>query len=157
FRIHPYYQWSQEPFPDDVALLELSRPLDLSGPDARAVSLPTTAGRYPPQTSLSLVGFGARGSGGSRGALVALRLSVEPQGICAAPTTVFLPVNAVVFCASSTLGGTCEGDSGAGLVTLGQRPVLLGVLSGSEVACKARIVSVFGFVDAGELRSFIRG
>jgi hypothetical protein len=59
-RVHPDYHWAGYLEPDDVAVLTLSRPLDLDGPAARAALLPGVGVSYPPSRSVVLAGFGAQ-------------------------------------------------------------------------------------------------
>src|SRR5581483_11500842 len=57
-RVHPAYQWSSGASADDVAVVALSDPLDLSAATVQAVALPSRATVLQPHTSVALAGFG---------------------------------------------------------------------------------------------------
>src|SRR5262249_28429095 len=158
FRIHPYYRWWAHLLnPDDVAGLELSRPPDLSGPDPRSVSLPTSPFDHPARRPLTLAGFGRRGPGLPNGPLVSMQLTPNPKGDCGGPgNDGVTSVNAITFCTGSKLGGTCAGDSGAGLITNGSRPQLVGIVS-AGAACKRGTENVIALTGPGEILRFLHG
>jgi len=58
FRVHPGYASLAFLTPDDVAVLALSAPLDLSTPQVRAAALPGGGGFYPEGADVTLAGFG---------------------------------------------------------------------------------------------------
>jgi hypothetical protein len=158
FRIHPYFARTGRLSPDDVAVLELSSPLDLGGPDAQAVALPNVGAPYPVAASAMLAGFGDdRPRARESGPLVAMRATVPQQGHCGSPRARgLLPANGVTFCARSRVSALCDGDSGAGLVTTGSRPVLIGIATGNA-KCKPGNQGLFQYVGAPEILRFIRG
>lgn len=156
FTVHPGYSYSTTPGPDDVAVIALSSPLDLSGAAAKAVALPTSAAPYPVGQTVTLAGFGEETSGTApSGQLNALTATVEPQGNCGGDSGVL--DDATRFCAASASSSSCEGDSGGGLVTSGSTPTLLGVLSAGAPDCPTGSASIYTDVSAPEILSFIQG
>jgi hypothetical protein len=113
----------------DLAVLTLSRPLDLNGPDARAARLPAANAHEPSHTTrLVLAGFGEEKPGevpnGSFNQLVK-------------PTIWSLCSTGGTLCLFSTTSGICFGDSGAGLVEPGSHPTVVGVVNKSQTNCLA--------------------
>jgi len=110
----------------DLAVLTLSRPLDLDGDDARAAYLPTTNTVIPMGASrLVMAGFGDEKPTGyyENGTLnEVIKYKVEigcssNQVLCMVMTT-----------------STCFGDSGSGAIEPGARPTVLGIAS--EAPCR---------------------
>jgi Trypsin len=109
----------------DVAVLTLSRPLDLNGVDARAAHLPSATMREPPpKIRLVTAGFGNEsmkaGAEYANGTLNAVGKSTVAK----------------VFSTKRTLAayqnsGTSWGDSGSGLIEPGRHPTVVGILSTS--------------------------
>ncbi len=156
FTVHPGYAYSTTPGPDDVAVLALASPLDLSGPAVRAVALPDPGGPFPAGAGGVEAGFGEEAPGvDPSGQLNSLTGTVDAQGSCG--LGVGIADDAVRFCALSTNGSTCEGDSGSGLVTTGSTPTLVGVLSAGSPGCGVGSHSVYDDVSAPEILSFIQG
>jgi hypothetical protein len=97
----------------DLAVLTLSRPLDLSSHDVRAAALPT----HTPQPSLGtravMAGYGDEKDG------------TQPNGTLnqSGKQTVLLCHTGRVVCTFSGVG-LCFGDSGAGLVEPGSNPTV---------------------------------
>ena len=164
-RGHPYGQSGLRA--DDIAVVTLQRPLNLSGAGARAIQLVDPGPPLPVRTPVTAIGFGAQSSTG------------EPNGLLytLAHTLVspYLGINsscahggteaAVTLCPQSEAGATCFGDSGGPLVA-GTPPVLVGVASrgtgvppGSTAAesCQAGEPSGFVNLSAPEIRAFIDG
>jgi hypothetical protein len=125
----------------DLAILTLSRPLDLNGDDARAVYLPNTTAPSR-ATTLMVAGFG----------------NESPQ--MGAPVTGDL--NEVVkstvrkgcstsreLCVFDT-SGLCEGDSGSGLIEPGPHPTLVGIAS--EGSCAPALDNFVALTDPAILR-----
>jgi hypothetical protein len=131
----------------DLAVLTLSRPLDLGGNDARAADIPTHTREPSGSTRLVFAGFGNENP----------KVSVAPTGKLnevpklTVTTQCSTGRELCVFSASSP----CWGDSGAGLVEPGPHPTVVGILSQS--GCDAgydRYVSltaptVLSFITAG--------
>jgi len=149
-RVDPGYIWRAQPPLDDtardIAVLTLSSPLDLAGPDVHAVALPAISAASPLGTGFVVAGFGLekKDTTGS-GALEQMRPSVIRCEIMA------------ILCASSATSAICNGDSGAGLVTWGSSPTLVGVASFSLDNCVRRGVSFYTYVGAAAIRRFIYG
>src|ERR1700722_9790802 len=84
FRVHPAYAVQDEGGPDDLAVLTLSAPLDLSGPAVQAVALPAAGAVYPAGAAVSIAGFGLTNGADntSTGPLESMTGTVDPQGQC---------------------------------------------------------------------------
>jgi hypothetical protein len=158
-RIHPGYLSSQPGHPDDVAVIALSSPLDLSGPAVQAVALPTPGLTFPAGAKAGLAGFGQQTANvQSAGPLLWMTPTVDDQGVCS-PDGVkqgLTPYNGITLCASTPSSAVCNGDSGSGLVTSGSTPVLIGVAS-STIGCDAGSRGVFSYVGAPEILQFLQG
>ncbi len=123
-RFIPGYAWSEDvsvrQVGADIAVVHLTRPLDLDGADARAVALPTTGARRPSGVGFVLAGFGEEhASQQSSGALELMRSVVFRARSCSSART---------LCGASPTSSSCPGDSGSGLIRLGPVPTLVGVL-----------------------------
>ncbi len=112
---------------NDLAVLRLSRPLRLSGIDARAARLPTASTPKPWRATLVMAGFGEEHPAHIYDRTGELREVAKPVAQKAWSSSGILAVN------SRT--GTCWGDSGAGIIEPGSRPTVLGVLSADEPHC----------------------
>ena len=158
-RVHPAYVRPTGVTPDDVALLALSAPLDLSGPTAAAVSLPVAGARYPAGADVGLAGFG-RDSPTSPpdGSLNWLTAKVDPQGTCAGHTNSVIPdADAVAFCAIPPIGTACTGASGTGLVTTTGARTIVGVVSAGPTGCTSGGATILTYLGAPEILKFIQG
>lgn len=105
----------------DLAVLRLSRPLDLRGKDVRAASLPTARTPKPSGASkLLIAGFGLEKPKGTypNGTLNEV---VKSRVLRGCTTT-------QVLCVYSATN-TCSGDSGAGAVEPGRVPTVVGISS----------------------------
>lgn len=148
YRIHPGYDTRADQSFDDVAVLYLDAPLDLSGGNAKAVSLPGADSTFLSGQTATLAGFGQQVAGTTpNGALYSLDANLEEQGDCGA-------YNAVVLCAVSAAGSVCSGDSGSGLI-LGS--TLIGVASTARNGCPAGGRVVYTNIAAPEILRFIQG
>jgi elastase-2 len=159
FRQHPGYPDDGTVSADDVAILALNQPLDLSGLAVKAVALPGPGFTYPAGAQTTVAGFGRESPSGSPdGSLNSLSLTVDDQGNCGGrPTELITDNDAVMFCAIPASGATCNGDSGAGLVTTATAtPVLVGVLDAGPVGCGAGWAS-FAYLGAPEILQFVQG
>ena len=113
---------------DDVADLTLTSPLTLSnGSDVAAAPLPAANSAYPTGAAAVMAAYGATSPSddNSNNQLESLTTSVEPQGQCGSGNVD--DDDAIYFCASSPTASACDGDSGAGLVTTGASPTLVGI------------------------------
>jgi hypothetical protein len=156
FRIHPAYSFDLRAVADDVAVVELSKPLELRGPYVQAASLPDPVEAFPTGREVLLAGFGAKARGvKSDGVLSSARGIVSEQGTCVNGDDGLLrEANAVVLCAVAPRGGSCEADSGGGLVVPASHE-LLGVLDAGECAERGALQSAN--VAAPEILRFIQG
>lgn len=158
-RVHPYYK--RDPLDDDIAVLELARPLTLGTPTAQAIALTQPGPKLGPSTSLTISGYGLTqsfppaGSGPLRiGATVASGAEQCDVGSQDA--------SAVWLCMPSIQppAHTCEGDSGGPVTATpagAPAPVLVGVISGgSQPECSEAFDSAAD-VSAPEIRAFIDG
>ena len=158
FTVHPGYTYSKLPGPDDVAVLALASPLDLSGPAVTAVALPTPGAAFPAGAAVGLAGFGEETPGGDpNGQLSWMTATVDPQGFCSPDGQEVLDYDAIRLCASSPSSVTCQGDSGSGLVTTGSTPTLVAVLSAGPPVCSVGSHTTFTYVGAPEIFDFIEG
>lgn len=160
FTVQPGYTWASETGPDDVAVLALATPLDLGGAAVQAVALPEAGAAFPAGAAVGLAGFGEQTPGVTEnGQLEWMTATVDAQGSCGATigSDAVLEYDAIRLCASSPTSVPCQGDSGAGLVTTGSTPVLVGVLSGGPAGCSVGSHSVFADVAAPEILSFVQG
>ena len=156
FTVHPGYSYSTTPGPDDIAVIALASPLDLSGSAVKAVALPAAASAYPAGAEVTLAGFGEESSGATpSGQLNSMSGSVDAPGSCGGDDGI--DDDAVRFCAASPSSSTCEGDSGGGLVTTGSSPTLIGVLSAGAPGCPVGSDSVFTYLKAPEILDFVQG
>lgn len=159
FDVHPGYVWSAESSDEDVAILTLASPLDLSGPDASAVRLPAAGAPFPGGREATVAGFGREQvAQPPNGELESIGVVVDGQGRCGQPANDgLLPDDAITLCAFAPGATTCNGDSGAGLVTAGSEPTLIAVVSSGSVACTPGSHTFFTYVGAPAIRSFILG
>jgi hypothetical protein len=166
YRIHPAYVWTGKAGADDVAVLTLSTPLDLSGATVQAVALPPAGSAFPAGATGSLAGFGRQNPTiATNGKLNAMTVTVEPQGACSSSgttTTGLIDANALELCASSATSGVCDGDSGAALVSTSGTPTLIGVVSGTILSdasanCRAGAAGIFAYVATPEILQFLAG
>jgi hypothetical protein len=156
FRTHPYYS----PLPnikDDVAVLELSAPLELSAEkNTQAISLVPNGATPAPGTVLSISGYGKEnGAEGSEpnGKLYSTTLTAISSDACREAVGVN---SAVLLCAESPNSSTCEGDSG-GPLTEGSPAVQVGIVDFGGKECPVGRPDGFTNVAAPEVRAFIEG
>ena len=111
----------------DLAVLTLSRRLDLDGDDAHAAYLPTTATPKPwGVVRLVMAGFGAEKSRYHvNGTLNEVVKSTVRRGCSASE----------VLCIYQRTS-TCFGDSGSGAVEPGPRSTVIGIFSAAESICR---------------------
>jgi hypothetical protein len=154
YRVHPGY--GHPSTADDIAVVRLARPFRL-GRDVRPVPLPAAGASYPAHASTAIVGFGQQHQSVQTpsGALVGVRASILPQGVCGVPAWFLLARNGVRLCATAPSGAACYGDSGSPLVAGG---VLVGVLSEFRgTGCSRGTAQIYTYVAAPEIRRFIAG
>lgn len=159
FAVHPGYRWSAQSSDDDVAVLTLATALNLSGPDASAVRLAAAGSPFPGEREATVAGFGREQFGElPDGQLESMRAIVDGQGHCGQqPADGLLYDDAIALCALAPRATTCNGDSGAGLVTTGAQPTLIAVVSTGSLTCTPGSPTFFTYVAAPAIRSFILG
>jgi hypothetical protein len=158
FRVHPGYTSTGQANPDDVAVLALVSPLDLSGPAVKAVALPAANTPFPGGATVTIAGFGKQSpTAASSGPLASLTGNVDPQGVCGGSNGGFIDFNAIELCEASSSSAVCNGDSGGGLVTGGSTPTLIGVVSAGAPGCDVGSHSLFTYTGAPEILAFIQG
>jgi V8-like Glu-specific endopeptidase len=155
-RTHPYYAVTPE-VKDDVAVLELATPLELSAARNTAAIALVTAGATPAAgTPLSASGYGKQqGAEGSKpnGKLYSATLNAVGSDACRA----FVGLqSAVLLCAQSPSSAPCQGDSG-GPLTEGSPAVQVGVVDYGAKECPVAQPSVFANLAAPEVRAFVEG
>ncbi|MBX5441244.1 MAG: serine protease [Solirubrobacteraceae bacterium] len=152
-RLHPGYL--ADPPADDVAVIELAAPLDLSGAAPRPIPLAPAGGAPAPGTALLVSGYGRHGADAPAGGrLFAATVTALPPFACLA--AVAPNRSAGALCATAGDGAPCFGDSGGPLAAGG---VLVGIVStgASAAACAGRSPDVYVDVAAPEIRAFIDG
>jgi trypsin len=159
FRVHPGYVWSTGASSNDVAILALSVPLDLSTPQVQAAPLPDGRTVYPRAATVAVTAFGRENSGANAdGSLNTFTATVDPQGECGQSlSSIVFSANAVAFCAASPTAATCNGDSGAPVVTADATHTIVGIVSAGPPGCVPGSHGLFTNVDAPEIVDFIQG
>lgn len=129
----------------DLAVLTLSRPLDLDGDDARAAYLPTAVTPKPWHVArLVMAGFGYQNWNARNGTLNEVAESTVRRS-CG---------TSQVLCMYLTTD-TCWGDSGLGAVEPGLRPTVVGILSEAQTLCSPGLV-YYAFLDSPAALGFIQ-
>ena len=162
FRVDSSYDNAVVDDTGDIAVLTLSQPLDLSGPDARAASLPPANAPYPVKEVLTLAGYGEETPGQSPSEqLNSMSVTVAPQGSCGTLSEFERMMyfdNGTEFCSFSPTSVGCGGDSGSGLIAGGTAaPVLMGVYSVGTPSCAKGSPQLAQSTWTPEIRSFILG
>ncbi len=126
--------------PDDVAVIALASPLDLSGPAVRAIALPERGSTFPAGDEVAFAGFGRAALGSpADGSLDWFTATVDEQGGCGGFSNTVIPTeDAVAFCASAPGVALCSGDSGSGLVTTRDPVTLVGIVERWVIAVRQR-------------------
>lgn len=112
---------------DDLAVLRLSKPLDLTGADAQAALLPSANLPQPWHVALVMAGFGEERPVHFYDPTGELREIAKPVARKACSSSGYLCVNSTT--------AICWGDSGAGIIEPGLRPTVVGILSAGEPHC----------------------
>ena len=129
----------------DLAVLTLSRPLDLDGDDARAARLPNAVTPKPWHVArLVMAGFGYQRWNARNGTLNEVGESTV-RWSCG---------TSQVLCMYLTTD-TCWGDSGLGVVEPGSRPTVVGILSEAQTLCSPGL-AYYALLDSPAALSFIR-
>jgi hypothetical protein len=155
-RTDPYYAVLPN-IKDDVAVLQLSSPLELSAErNAQAISLVPTGATPVPGTALSISGYGRQNGAESsepNGKLYSTTLTAISSDACREAVGVN---SAVLLCAESAGSSTCQGDSG-GPLTEGSPAVQVGIVDFGPKECPVGEPDGFTNVAAPEVRAFIEG
>jgi len=125
--MHP--QYSPSTFENDVALIFLDSPLDLSVSTAAAISMPAAGEQTPAGTTLTVSGWGTTRSGGSISDLLR-RVDVPAVSDDDCNESYDGDITDSMICAGVPQGGvdSCQGDSGGPLFT--ENPfVQIGIVS----------------------------
>jgi hypothetical protein len=152
-RVYPGYfsrdpqQWSD--IVHDLAVLELARPLDLSGPTAGAVVLASAGDAPATGSQVAFAGFGRIYPSGGDGPLVRLLGHILARSDCT--------IVDGILCASSVHGRDCSGDSGSGLVTVDGEPRLVAVLSSGAADQACNEWAWYTDVETAAAQAFIFG
>lgn len=153
-RRHPRYR--ADIGEDDTAVLQLSTPLDLSGPSVRAIPVVAPGTVLPVGTPVTVSGYGQQrvgspSAGDGRLFSTTATIGDGDTGSCTIDGN-----SAVVLCTLPTPNGTCYGDSGGPLVT-GNPPVLVGVVEGGRSADCSTGGNRYTNLAAAEVRVFVDG
>jgi trypsin len=156
--VHPDYVWTSRSIAaDDVAMLTLNKPLDLSGPDARAVALARSGAPLPVGAHVWLAGFGLHEIDiPSDGTLELINQTVISRAACQSAAARFtLEGDDAALCARAPHTATCRGDSGSGLVAVSRPRVLVGIVSAGSDKCVPGSVGLFTYVGTPVIHRFI--
>lgn len=151
---HPRYvspgtSGTLEELADDAAVITLPSPLNLSTSRVRSAPMVAPGANPATGTPAFASGYGDQVQGGTPdgrlyGLDTALVDAVAPDNAG--------PLNALYVMAQSTIGSTCQGDSGGGLLAGG---AIIGIVS-SGAACGQNEVGNFTSVAAGEIQTYVR-
>ena len=138
---------------DDVAVLRVEPPFDLSAAGIAAIPLVEQSAGPAVGSAVRLFGWGQIEAGRSDGKLHRLDQGLLEQWQCAYGVPSLL-------CAWSATGAACAGDSGGGLVTSSDPPVLLGVSNFviyPSSACAAGNLTAYTDLSTLEIHSWLLG
>ncbi|CAG0902405.1 unnamed protein product [Cyprideis torosa] len=129
--LHPSY--TNQTWDYDLAIVELDKALHLTGPNAKAIRLPSPYDQVRPGNFLIVMGWGGAVVGVHDDQLMTtnelrkVQLTVKNPKQCGV-------VPSYQFCAEGTKpnSGHCKGDSGGPLVPIGNTAKLLGVVSSRD-------------------------
>lgn len=156
--VHPYYPrallgggGTLNDFADDVAVLTLATPLNLSGPTAQPVPLTAPNVLSPVGAAGRVTGFGLQQETPPvlDGFLNGLGEIVQD----AADPALAGPLNAIYAVGVAPAGSACSGDSGSALTVGG---ALLGIVSSGSF-CAGLQATDYTNVSAAEIQAFING
>ncbi len=138
---------------DDVAVLRVEPPFDLSAVGIAAIPLVNQGAGLATGGAARLFGWGQIEVGHSDGRMHRLDQGLLEQWQC----TYGVPS---VLCAWSATGAACAGDSGGGLVTASDSPALLGVSNFviyPSSACAAGNLTAYTDLSTAEVHSWLLG
>jgi hypothetical protein len=157
--VDPRYVPEQGNVQDDLAVLTLKTPLDLSrSVGAAAIGLVAARATPAPGTLLTVSGYGRQKGAETpdnqpNGKLYSATLTAISSDECRESVGAN---SAVLLCASSGTSATCEGDSGGPLVE-GTPAVLVGLVDFGLSGCPVDRPYVFTNLAAPEIRAFVEG
>ena len=133
-------------FPPDVAVLRLRRPFDTTSPVVRPVAI-ALSDRMVAGERVVVAGLGAeKASGVGTGVLRKIQAQLLLPLVAACPS-----IGAV--CTLSATGSTCYGDSGAGVILPGARPLLVAIID--RVGCAPDVADISTGLTQPQIRSFV--
>ncbi|WP_210495653.1 trypsin-like serine protease [Patulibacter sp. SYSU D01012] len=145
-RVHPRYR--SNAYPDDVAVLTLGVPIDLTGPRAQALPMADAGAYVDAGRRVRVTGFGVTSSRRSDfGRLRSVYQSAVTAGQCGTDAP------AAMLCTYRRKHAACSGDSG-GTATVGSPRRLVGVTDIAVRDCAVGL-NLFANVAAPEIRVFI--
>lgn len=145
-RVHPRYR--SNAYPDDVAVLTLGVPIDLTGPRAQALPMVEPGTYVDAGRRVRVTGFGVTSSRRSDfGRLRSVYQGAVTAGQCGTDAP------AAMLCTYRRKHAACSGDSG-GTATIGSPRRLVGVTDIAVRDCAVGL-NLFANVAAAEIRVFI--
>jgi hypothetical protein len=134
----------------DAAVLTVDPPFDFSGPEVRPIAVVPESGGLAYGSPARIFGWGMVEFGRLDGREHSLLLSLIPQWRCAGG----LPA---AMCGQASSGSICKGDSGGGLVSTGNPPLLLGVASFGHYKCQPGTQGGYANLATPELHRWLEG
>lgn len=145
-RVHPHYVSSE--FADDVAVLTLAAPLDLTTGRIAALPMVPVGTTVDADRAVRVTGFGISATGADDfGTLRSVTTRTVTAGLCGTTAP------GAMVCTYRDQHAACEGDSG-GTATIGSPRKLIGVTDLAVKNCAAGL-NLYANVAAPEIRSFI--
>lgn len=145
-RVHPHYVSTE--FADDVAVLTLAAPLDLTTGKVAALPMAPVGTTLDAGRSVRVTGFGISRTGKDDfGTLRSVTTRAVTAGLCGTTAP------AAMLCTYRDQHAACEGDSG-GTATIGSPRLLIGVTDLAVKNCAAGL-NLYANVAAPEIRGFI--
>ncbi|CAF3826325.1 unnamed protein product [Rotaria sordida] len=152
----PHPSYSSSTYVNDIALLQLSTPLNMADPAVSAICLPSissatlSAGEWPPAgTTVVAVGWGRLSEGGYVSSTLQ---QVTMQTVDRQSSTCTSVARSWSFqlCAASTCKDTCQGDSGGPLMafTTNNQWVLVGATSNGIGCARENYAGVYTRIAA---------
>jgi Trypsin len=148
-RVEPNFRPGQ--VADDVAILTVSQPFDLSGPAVQPIGIVSENSDPPFDATVRSFGWGQDEPGSVDGHEHSLESTLLHQWQCSAGIPSML-------CTRSSAGSPCPGDSGSGLVTLGAQPAVFGVDDRILAAeCGPGVRSLYTDLGTPEISAWLAG
>lgn len=149
--------YTPSPTSDDIAILTLNTPLELSAAKhAEAIPLVAKGATPAPGAQLNVSGYGKEQGPETdppTGELFSTTLTAIGSDAC---RNMVGSNSAVLLCAIGSESSFCEGDSGSPL-TEGSQPVQVGIVDFQPYECPVDQPNVFTNLAAPEIRAFIEG